>query len=38
VKLSRQLVDTRRRYEGLEALQAETDAQGGACCPHTRPV
>jgi transposase len=27
VKLSRQLVDVGRRYEGLEALQAETDAR-----------
>lgn len=27
VRLSRQLVETRRRYEGLEALQAETDAR-----------
>jgi transposase len=27
VKLSRQLVDPRRRYDGLEALQAETDAR-----------
>jgi hypothetical protein len=27
VKLSRQLVDTRRRYEGVEELQAETDAR-----------
>jgi transposase len=27
VNLSRQLVDTRRRYEGLEELQVETDAR-----------
>jgi transposase len=40
VKLSRQLVDTRRRYEGLEELQAETDARierwcRRAICPAT---
>lgn len=40
VKLSRQLVDTRRRYEGLAELQAETDARverwaRRALCPAT---
>jgi len=40
VKLSRQLVDTCRRYEGLEELQAETDARierwsRRAICPAT---
>ncbi len=40
VKLSRQLVDTRRRYEGLAELQAETDARierwsRRAICPVT---
>ena len=40
VKLSRQWVDLRRRYEGLEALQAETDARierwaKRAICPAT---
>ena len=40
VKLSRQLVDTRRRYAGIEELQAETDMRverwaSRAICPAT---
>jgi hypothetical protein len=40
VKLSRRLVDTQRRYEGLEDLQAETNRRGErwaqrSICPAT---